>query len=302
MADHYEIWTVQIYRAAKLGEQGIHLLDTTAKSGIKAFAPSFSDVMAYKDGKLSKERYTEIYLDRLTDSKQKQPDEWDNLLKYKKVAVACYCAPGRFCHRHLFVKEHKEHLENLGHEVKLMGEFNGVQYNPVMPPSICSIPREQTIVPFYGAEDLLSNHNLTGFTLKKVYFNHNEKFVMYCKAMFFGDTKQAALILAEHHPQKCKILGRGVKPFNEAVWISKRRRFMYLGCLQKARENSEVRAYLLSTGNAILVEASDRDVIWGVGIAKDDPRIYDKNEWRGMNLLGEVWMDVRRTLQEEIEF
>jgi hypothetical protein len=77
---------------------------------------------------------------------------------------------------------------------------------------------------------------------------------------------------------------------------------MFIGCLQKAREHPEIREYLLSTGNDILVEASKSDVIWGVGIAKDDPRIYDQSQWRGMNLLGEIWMDVRRILQAEVIF
>jgi ribA/ribD-fused uncharacterized protein len=302
MTEPYFIWTVQLYRTKGLDDQGIHVLDTTAKSGIKAFAPSFSDVMAYKDGKLSKEDYTKIYLQRMVDSRQNNPTDWKKLLAHKKVAVACYCSPGRFCHRHLFIKDHQTYLEALGHEVKLMGEINGAQYSDIMPQSIVSIPVERKIVPFYSKYDLLSNHSPHGFTVKSITFKHVEQFMMYCKAMLFGDKDQAAKILAEDNPQGCKVLGRGVKGFDEKIWIAKRRRYVLIACLQKAREHSEVREYVLSTGNAILVEASKSDVIWGVGIAKDDPRIYDISQWRGLNLLGEIWMEVRRILQEEIVF
>jgi ribA/ribD-fused uncharacterized protein len=298
----YFIWTVQIYRAGNLKEQGIHLLNTTAKDGVRAFAPSFNDVMLYKEGKLSQTQYTDIYLHRMKDSREKNPADWKRLQEHEKVAVACYCSPGKFCHRHLFIHDMKADLEARGHEVKLMGELNGPDYSPVAPKAVVSIPRDVVIVPFYSKHDLLSNHHPSGFTIKGVTFAHVEQFMMYCKAMLFNDKLQAGRILAESNPQGCKILGRGVRPYDEKLWAAKRRRYVYFACLQKAREHKEVREYLLSTGNAILVEASAKDVIWGVGIAKDDPRIYDMAQWRGMNLLGEIWMEVRRVLQEDVLF
>jgi hypothetical protein len=36
------------------------------------------------------------------------------------------------------------------------------------------------------------------------------------------------------------------------------------------------------------VEASPVDKIWGVGLAEDDPLIYDKANWLGQNLLGKA--------------
>lgn len=302
MADVYQLWTVQIYRAAKLGEQSIHLLDTTAKSGVSAFAPAFSDVMAYKAGRLSKEQYTDIYVKRMIESRRDNPVEWFQLQDHKKVAVACYCAPGKFCHRHLFIKDHQAHLESLGHEVQLMGEFNGAPYYDTVPEAVVSVPIQRQIIPFYSKDDVLSNHHPSGFMVKGVTFPHVESFMMYCKAMLFKDTVTAAKILTTSNPQACKMLGRQVRPYDDVVWVKKRRSYVFIACLQKAREHPEIREYLLSTGNALLVEASARDVIWGVGIAKDDPRIYDINAWRGMNLSGEVWMQVRRVLQEEVVF
>ena len=97
------VWTIQMgkWRVAK--EKDIHLLDTTAKSGIYAFAPDFGVVMAYKAGQVSEVQYTDIYYARMRKSYRENRDKWDMLKEYPRLAVACYCKPGVFCHRHLFV-------------------------------------------------------------------------------------------------------------------------------------------------------------------------------------------------------
>lgn len=301
MGDLYQIWTVQMARVRHIKDPEIHPLDTTAKSGTKEFAPHFNDVMRYKDGFLSENQYTDIYLRKMRDSQQQFPSVWKRLLKHKKVAVICYCTPGKFCHRHLFAPLMKKYLEDQGHQVKLMGELNGPNYAP-MPESIVSIPREQKIIPFYGKEDLLSNHNPSGFLVKGVWFDHGEQFLMYCKSKLMGDHVTAERILKEKNPQGCKMLGRAVTPWDETLWKLKRRGIMNRGCYEKAKQNPHVDEYLLSTDNHILVEASGSDRNWGVGISKDDPRIYDMNQWQGLNLLGESWMWARRKRQEEIIF
>jgi ribA/ribD-fused uncharacterized protein len=298
----YQIYTVQMSRSRNLKDKGIHVLDTTVKSGIKAFAPTWDMVMAHKEKRLSDDQYTDQYLRRMRDSRRDNPSVWKQLQDHTKFAALCYCTPGQFCHRHLAVHEFKDYLESLGHTVELKGEINGPQYYKEVPKAVVSIPLFQEIVPFYSKHDLLSNHHPSGFTIKGVTFKHVEQFMMYCKAMLFNDKLQAGRILAEPDPQQCKILGRGVRPYDDNLWVSKRKRIVFLGCLQKAREHPEVRDYLLSTGNAILVEASERDRTWGVGIAKHDPRIYDMNQWQGANLLGEIWMEVRRILQAEVVF
>lgn len=304
MGDMYQIWTLQISRSKKTDRNEIHLLDTTAKSGIREFAPAWNDVMRYKDGYLSKEQYTDIYLRKMRDSQTSFPSMWKRLLEHKKVAVMCYCTPGKFCHRHLFVPLMAKYLEERGHTVQLMGELNGSQYQPDLeiPESVVSNSREKQIIPFYSADDPLSNHSRRGFTIKGIKFAHSEQFIMYCKAKLMGDHAKAAEILIAHHPQQCKILGREVTPYDERLWSLKRRPIAVRGAYQKAIEHPEIKEYLLSTGNAILVEASKSDKLWGVGIAKDDPRIYDPSQWQGLNLCGEVWMEVRRKLQEDVVF
>ena len=65
---------------------------------------------------------------------------------------------------------------------------------------------------------------------------------------------------------------------------------------EKFRQNPPLGEFLLSTGNAVIVEASPVDRIWGIGLAADDERATNPLQWRGENLLGFALMEVRDRL------
>jgi hypothetical protein len=117
------IWTIQLGQRRIAEKRGIKILDITAKSGIRAFAPLFSDVMAYKNGIMSEESYTEVYKYRMEESRKRFPNTWRQLWSEENVAVACYCRAGVFCHRHLFVPMMKKFLEENQCEVILHDEI-----------------------------------------------------------------------------------------------------------------------------------------------------------------------------------
>lgn len=118
-----KIWTIQIARWRLARATGIPILDITAKTGIKAFAPNFGDVMAYKYGEMSEEVYTQIYLNSMEYSKTHQKAHWQALKDRSVVALACYCKSGVFCHRLLFADLMKNYLELQGVEVQMCGEL-----------------------------------------------------------------------------------------------------------------------------------------------------------------------------------
>lgn len=109
------------WRLAK--ERGIFLLDITAKSGVKAFAPDYATVMQYKREEVSEDAYTKLYLERMADSRQRYPIRWSCLEHREELALACYCKAGVFCHRHLFKTLMQQYLEEKGHSVLQMGEL-----------------------------------------------------------------------------------------------------------------------------------------------------------------------------------
>jgi uncharacterized protein YeaO (DUF488 family) len=108
------LYTAQLGKWRLIRELGIHLLDITAKTGKSAFAPHWSDLMAYKRDEIDWEEYERRYRLRMQESEQEYPDEWAMLLQLpERVALVCYCAPGQKCHRYVFreilVEYYKRH-------------------------------------------------------------------------------------------------------------------------------------------------------------------------------------------------
>lgn len=99
-------------------------------------------------------------------------------------------------------------------------------------------------------------------------------------------------------PKEAKTLGRSLKNFCPEIWDKYKLGVVYRGNLAKFTQHPKLKEYLLSTGNKILVEASPYDKVWGIGLGKNDPRVYDPNLWLGQNLLGFILMDVRETIRK----
>lgn len=119
-----QIWTIALSQWREAKVLNIPLLDITAKSGIKAFSPDFNLVIDYKEGIVDEIVYEASYLEKMRYSLRTHPDIWNNLLTINpKIAIACYCRAGRFCHRHLFRVLMEKYLVTKGHTVQYMGEI-----------------------------------------------------------------------------------------------------------------------------------------------------------------------------------
>lgn len=66
----------------------------------------------------------------------------------------------------------------------------------------------------------------------------------------------------------------------------------------KFGQKAELQELLLSTGDAILVEASSYDRIWGIGIGCEEAMAGGVELWRGESLLGCALMQVCDYLRE----
>lgn len=120
-----------------------------------------------------------------------------------------------------------------------------------------------------------------------------EQFMMAGKAELFGDKEIREQILQCTDPGQMKALGRKVRHFEEAIWKEARYPIVLNGNYLKFTQNPQLRDYLLSTGDSILVEASPRDSIWGIRMGKTNEQAYDPMKWKGQNLLGFALMEVR---------
>lgn len=88
-------------------------------------------------------------------------------------------------------------------------------------------------------------------------------------------------------------MGRQVRNFDQAVWEEHRYAIVLEGNLHKFGQHEALKTYLNNTKNSIMVEASPFDKIWGIGMAKDNPKAQNMDTWNGLNLLGFVLMEVR---------
>lgn len=83
------------------------------------------------------------------------------------------------------------------------------------------------------------------------------------------------------------------------VWYEKKLDIVVEGNKAKFSQNPELKEFLLKTGNAILVEASPYDKIWGIGMDIETAQNNLVDDWKGQNLLGCALMEVRDWLREQ---
>ncbi len=129
--------------------------------------------------------------------------------------------------------------------------------------------------------------------------------MMACKARTFPDVNEIgseesllSRIMTCEDPAKIKAFGRQVSGYNEDIWKRERYGLVLRGIKAKFEQNPDLMKILLSTGEAILVEASPNDKIWGIGLSATDPNIHNPRKWRGTNLLGLALMETRSSAQE----
>lgn len=120
-----------------------------------------------------------------------------------------------------------------------------------------------------------------------------EQYMMSEKALLFGDLKSYAAIMQEPDPGKCKKLGRGVSGFDSKIWDDAAREIVWHGSLGKLQSDIEIVDALLSTGNAVLIEASPYDDVWGAGMKKENLLNVDG----GLKVPPQAWHKAGSTAQ-----
>ena len=135
------------------------------------------------------------------------------------------------------------------------------------------------------------------FVVDGVTYQTAEHWMMVGKAKLFGDLEIMPKILGATTPAAAKKGGRLVKNFVADVWDRHKFELVVAGNWHKFSQHPDLKAFLLATGDQVLVEASPMDRIWGIGMAGDNPAAKDPASWRGNNLLGFALMEVREKLK-----
>ena len=133
-----------------------------------------------------------------------------------------------------------------------------------------------------------------------------EQYMMSEKALLFNDLEMYQKIMSEPDPEKCKKMGRLVKDFVGNIWDEAFPEIIFHGNLGKLQSDIEIVNALLETENAVLIEASPYDDIYGAGMKKEDllnpdgtlrvlPQHWHKkdSQKQATNHLGFILMGVR---------
>ena len=133
-------------------------------------------------------------------------------------------------------------------------------------------------------QSCLSQWYPCNFCVDDIKYSSAEQFMMAHKALLFNDLEIYDEILKESNPAKVKALGRLVKGFIKKRWDEASFDIVVKGNIAKFSQNPKLHEFLLATGSKIIVEASPRDLILGIGLSKDNPSAQNPFEWRGKNM------------------
>lgn len=165
---------------------------------------------------------------------------------------------------------------------------------PVAPPP--------EIVFFYNKDPTnreFTNEYEVEFSMEGYTFKSAEHAFQAYKAQMFGDMDIFNKILKAKSAQSAKAFGKKVKDFEQAEWDGKREEIMRDILRAKFTQNPELRKKLVETEYKTLANADPRDSFWGIGTSSTTSIAKNPAKWKGQNILGEMLMEVRTSLQME---
>ena len=113
------------------------------------------------------------------------------------------------------------------------------------------------VICFHNPEEengFLSNWYISNFSVNDMNFTSVEQFMMYQKAVYFGDNRTAEKIIITQDVAYIKELGRSVTGYNDSIWNGIRQIIVYEGLLAKFSQDDFLCGKLRDTGRAVLAE------------------------------------------------
>lgn len=148
-------------------------------------------------------------------------------------------------------------------------------------------------------ETCLSQWWMSPFEIDGITYSCAEQYMMAEKARMFHDSEMLRMILEAEHPKAMKAYGRSVQNFDKEQWDNACYEIVKRASIAKFSQNPALWEFLRTTRNRILVEASPRDRIWGIGMGRRNPDAQYPMKWKGTNLLGFALTEARDILLKQ---
>lgn len=146
-----------------------------------------------------------------------------------------------------------------------------------------------------------SNWYRCDFEVEGIRYSSTEQYMMAKKALLCNDLETYEQIMHTTSPAVCKRLGRKVKNFDDRKWNEARWSIVHHAIKAKFSQNEDLQKILLQTNGQIIAEAAPRDLIWGIGMGASEDGADNPENWKGQNFLGQILMQVRKELGQQIE-
>ena len=128
-------------------------------------------------------------------------------------------------------------------------------------------------------------------------YNSCEQYMMAKKAKLFWDDKIYKKIMNETDMKTIKELGKKVHYFEQERWDEYKEQIVYEANFLKFSQNEELKRFLLSSDEKMIIEVNPNDIVWACGCFEKDAK--NPYVWRGKNLLGQILMQVRKNLKRD---
>jgi ribA/ribD-fused uncharacterized protein len=120
-------------------------------------------------------------------------------------------------------------------------------------------------------------------------------FLVAMKAREIKNDDMYTKIMGTATPKAVKALEKKIA-ISEEAWDAKKDEIMTKAVRAKFTQYPELRSKLLETGDRPIGNADARETYWGIGTSMDTDKARVPSKWRGQNKLGNILMDLRKTL------
>jgi hypothetical protein len=165
-------------------------------------------------------------------------------------------------------------------------------------PRFTSTITEGEVTYFYTKHSPLSNHFPAMFTIGEKTYCCSEQCYFAAKAEFMGDFDQLAAIMRQKDGSGCLTEGKKIKNLTNKNWDEAEEESMKKANREKFNQNLGLKAFLMSTENRMLAEASLYDKRWGIGYSLRSEGKEQQLTW-GDNKMGKCLMFLRHEFAQQ---